>query len=70
LIFLFAVGACVKKQETPFRDFALVDLLITSDDMPAGWRIEFPAGRFISGYYAEDAVTIVFVPETGVRRVT
>ena len=70
LCFAFSVGACMKESETPSRDFALIDLLITSKDMPLGWRIEFPAGKIEDGYYAEETVKIVFVPETGVRRAT
>jgi hypothetical protein len=70
LCIIFSIGACVKEPESTSHNFALVDLLITRDDMPAGWRIDFPAGKFSDSYYAEEAVTIVFVPETGDRRAT
>jgi hypothetical protein len=70
LLISFFVVACGSKQDIPIRNILMVDLLITKKDMPVGWKVDFPAGNFISGYYAEEAVAIVFIPEIGVRRAT
>ncbi len=66
-ILLFSFVACSKDEKTT-PEISLLDLLISIDDMPSGWRTEFPGDYITGSHYANESVKIVFVPETGLRQ--
>lgn len=67
-ILLFNFVACSTDDEKTTLEISLLDLLISIDDMPSGWRTEFPGDYITGSNYANETVKIVLVPKTGLRQ--